>query len=277
MAPETKSLATTRSVDGEKLTTVQRLGGLLAASGYFADARDMAQAAVKVMAGEELGIPPVASMMGIHIIKGKVVLSANLIASRIKAHGYDYVFEQFDATVCKIDFLSRIEDGKRRVLGKSSFSIQDAKQAKIELAMYEKYPRNMLFSRAISNGARWFCPDIFSGVPVYSPDEFGVVTDQDGEIPHSEPSTPSVPGVIESIEVKATARESTFAEKLARYTEQKKRVGEKAYYRVLGGLGYEHANEVVKRPVAERQIVYSALMALPDEADTEQDDPGGDE
>lgn len=56
------------------LTDIQRLGNILAASGYFSDAREMAQAAVKVMAGQELGIPPVASMMGINIIKGKVAL-----------------------------------------------------------------------------------------------------------------------------------------------------------------------------------------------------------
>ncbi len=274
MAPETKEIATTtRFMDGDRLAITQRVGGLLAASGYFADAMEMAKAAVKVMAGEELGILPVASMMGIHIIKGKVVLSANLIASRIKAHGYDYTFEQFDATVCKLDFWSRPEDGKRRLLGKSSFSIQDAVAAGIKSDMYSKYPRNMLFSRAISNGARWFTPDIFAGVPVYSPDEFGVVTDHDGEMQHPEPTIESKPAMIKIFQ-SSDVESGAFAEKLARYTEQKKRVGENAYYRVLGGLGYEHANEVVKRPVEERKIVYNALLELPDEADTAHE-PGG--
>jgi len=33
----------------------------------------------------------------------------------------------------------------------------------------------MLFARAISNGVRWYCPDVFSGAAVYTPDEFDVV------------------------------------------------------------------------------------------------------
>ena len=57
-----------------------QVGQTLAASGYFQDAREAAQAAVKVMAGEELGLGPIAAMTGIHIVKGKVTLSANLIA-----------------------------------------------------------------------------------------------------------------------------------------------------------------------------------------------------
>ena len=60
------------------------LGTVLARSGYFQDARDAAQAVVKVLAGRELGFPPIASMRGIHIIKGQVALSANLIAAAIK-------------------------------------------------------------------------------------------------------------------------------------------------------------------------------------------------
>jgi hypothetical protein len=33
----------------------------------------------------------------------------------------------------------------------------------------------MLFARAISNGVKWYTPDVFSG-PVYTPEEFDVVT-----------------------------------------------------------------------------------------------------
>jgi hypothetical protein len=36
----------------------------------------------------------------------------------------------------------------------------------------------MLFARAMSNGARWYCPDVFAG-PAYTPDELGA--DVDGE------------------------------------------------------------------------------------------------
>ena len=45
---------TAAAVNGQQVTDVQRLGNLLAASGYFSDAREMAQAAVKVLAGQDL-------------------------------------------------------------------------------------------------------------------------------------------------------------------------------------------------------------------------------
>jgi hypothetical protein len=153
----------------DKLTNVQRLGKLLAASGYFTDARDMAQAAVKVMAGEELGIAPVASMMGINIIKGKVSLSANLLAAQVVRHGYIYRVKQHDHKGCVLVFVGK--DGK--VLGESSFGESEAKAAKVFNEMYEKYPRNMYFSRAMSNGVKWYCPEITSGLPVYTPEELG--------------------------------------------------------------------------------------------------------
>jgi len=46
----------------------------------------------------------------------------------------------------------------------------------------------MLFARAISNGAKWFCPDIFGG-PVYTPDELGAEVDEEGDIIDVTPRT----------------------------------------------------------------------------------------
>ena len=40
----------------------------------------------------------------------------------------------------------------------------------------------MLFARAISNGAKWYTPGIFGGAPVYTPDEFGLEVDSDGDV-----------------------------------------------------------------------------------------------
>ena len=88
----------------DKLGDVQRLGKLLVASRYFRDAQEMAQAAVKVMAGEELGVPPIASMMGINVIKGKISMGGNLIASRIRAHGYDYRTQRPENKGCNQPF-----------------------------------------------------------------------------------------------------------------------------------------------------------------------------
>jgi hypothetical protein len=103
------------------------LGQLLADSGYFSDARGAAQAAVKVMAGAELGFPPIQSMMGVYIVKGKVTLSANLMAAAIKRHpAYTFRVKEHTNDRCVIDF---IENGE--VIGTSEFSMEDAQKANL--------------------------------------------------------------------------------------------------------------------------------------------------
>jgi hypothetical protein len=56
-------------------------------------------------------------------------------------------------------------------IGVSKFTIEDAKKAGTK--NLDKYPANMLFARAMSNGVKWYTPDVFNG-PVYTPDEIQV-------------------------------------------------------------------------------------------------------
>jgi hypothetical protein len=140
-----------------------------AESGMFADAKQMGQAFVKIQAGQEIGIPPFAAMSGIHIIQGKPTIGAGLIASTVKGSGkYDYKVVKLDDTVCSLDFYQGVNN-----IGNSTFTIQDAKKALTK--NIDKFPKNMLFARAISNGVKWYCPDVFSG-PVYTPEEMESVT-----------------------------------------------------------------------------------------------------
>lgn len=133
-------------------------------SGMFTDIKSAQQAVVKIMAGQELGIPPFAAMSGIHIIQGKPTIGAGLIASTVKGSGkYDYRVIESSEKVCSIDFYQ----GKENI-GNSTFTIEDARKAGTK--NIDKFPKNMLFARAISNGVKWYCPDVFSG-PVYVPEE----------------------------------------------------------------------------------------------------------
>jgi len=149
------------------LSEVIQVGRMIAKSGYFTDAREEAQAVVKVLAGQELGIGPVAAMQGIYIVKGRVTLGANLMAALIKASGrYNYRVIELTDKVARIAFF---EEGKP--VGESAFSMDDAKKAGLSGANWTGYPRNMLFARALSNGAKWYCPDAFSGTTPYTRDE----------------------------------------------------------------------------------------------------------
>ena len=151
------------------ITEIMSIGKAFAESGMFLDTKSAAQAIVKIQAGQEIGIPPFAAMTGIHIIQGKPTIGAGIMASRVKGSGkYDYsIIEQTDK-ICSIDFYQ----GNIKI-GNSTFTIDDAKKAGTK--NLEKFPRNMLFARAMSNGVKWFTPDIFSG-PVYVPEEMSIDT-----------------------------------------------------------------------------------------------------
>lgn len=160
---------------------VMALGKLMAASGFFADAREAAQACVKILAGQELGIGPVAAMTGIFVIQNRVTLSANLMAALVKrSRRYDYRIELLSNDECRLAFT---ENGER--VGVSTFTMKDAQATgKAGGQNWKAYPRNMLFARALSNGVRWFCPDLTS-TPVYTADELASVdstVDATGEV-----------------------------------------------------------------------------------------------
>ena len=179
-----------------KITSVEdlgQIGQIFVKSGFFADTRDAAQAIVKVMAGQELGFAPIASMTGVYIVKGKVSLSANLMAAAIKRSGrYTFKVLHLDAKECSIEFYE-ILGGKRESIGVSSFTMAEASQAGLAgSATWKNFPRNMLYARAMSNGAKWYCPDVFGG-PIYTPDELGAAVDgETGEMVDLEPEKPTV-------------------------------------------------------------------------------------
>jgi len=140
-------------------------------SGMFVDIKSSSQAMVKIMAGQEFGIPPFAAMSGIHLIKGKPTIGAGLMATRVKKSGkYTYNVLQLNDAICEIEFIQL----PKTVLGISKFTAEDAKKAGTGesggMNMMGRYAKNMLFARAISNGVRWFTPDIYDSV-VYVPEE----------------------------------------------------------------------------------------------------------
>lgn len=149
------------------------------------------QAVMKILAGQEMGLGVFASLSSIHIIKEKPVIGANLMAAKIKSSGkYDYKFIEFNKQVCELMFFERAGyDNSWTELGGSRFTIEDASTAGLldkknkdgSDNNWQKYPQNMLFARAISNGVKWYCPDLFSGNTVYTPGELDQAAVVEGE------------------------------------------------------------------------------------------------
>jgi hypothetical protein len=116
-------------------------------------------------------------MTGVAVIQGKPVIGANLMASKIRMSGYDYRVTELTMERCLIELF----DSQKRSLGTSEFTMKEATAAGLTgKDNWKHYPKNMLFARAISNGIRWFCPEIMQGQTVYTPDELGATVDADG-------------------------------------------------------------------------------------------------
>lgn len=150
------------------------LGRLLVASGYYKDAKSAAQAVVRVLAGQELGLGPLASMNNIYIVQERLSLSYQLIGALIKrSWNHDYRVVELTDTACRLEFFEkRDRDGEWESVGFSQFTMQDAQRAGLQQrsSAWKAYPRNLLFARALTNGARMHCPDVFVG-GVYTREE----------------------------------------------------------------------------------------------------------
>jgi len=157
-------------------------------SGFFKDVREQSQAIVKMLVGQELGLKPLQSMMGIHIVEGKPELSAAMLGMLVKRSGkYDYRVLEHTETACELEFF-QLDAGARTSLGTSRFTMEDAARAGLAgRNVWKSYPRNMLHARALSNGVRWYCMDAL-GLPIYT----------DGEIEQRDNGAPAPVGVIES-------------------------------------------------------------------------------
>lgn len=178
-----------------------------ARSGYFKDASDVSKAVVKIVAGQELGIPAMAAMTGIHLIEGKPALSAGLVSALVLRSGrYSYRVIRSDDAGCELEWLS---DGQ--VIGRSAFTMEEAKRAGVGGKQnWQRYPSDMCFARAVTRGARRFCADVFLGA-VYVPEELGGDVDPDtGEVieaqvqratnGHAAPPVADAPAALEPVE-----------------------------------------------------------------------------
>jgi len=164
--------------------TVMELAVVIAGSRDFPDCRTPEKAAVRILAGREMGVGPIASVIGIRVQAGRVSMDATLMAGCIKRSGrYDYKVTAHTNDVCAIVFFDNGDPA-----GESAFSMADAKQAGLaKKDTWLGYPRNMLFARALSNGARWYCPAIFGGA-VYTHEEVGITVDEEGRAAESQSS-----------------------------------------------------------------------------------------
>ncbi len=223
----------------------ERAARAMSASGFFADTKQASQAIVKILAGQELGFGPFASMTGVAIIQGKPTVGANLMAAAVKRTGkYNYRVTKMSDTECEITFF---ENGQET--GKSAFTWDNAVKAQLATKdNWKKYPRNMLFARALSNGQRWYAPDVFNGATVYTPDELGAVVDEEGNAVEGD-THPQLPESLGSM---------TYEE--ARDTIVKTSKGDKR----LGDMTLDELDKVIEKSIYTEKVEAAKMVKIHD-------------
>jgi len=108
-----------------------------------------------------VGVDPVGALNGgMYFVQGKVEMTASMMNELIRAKNHSITKDKkSDNTIC-------ILHGKRKDNNDTwveSFSIEDAKLAGIYRNQWLKYPKDMLFARALSRLARQLFPDVIKG------------------------------------------------------------------------------------------------------------------
>jgi len=133
-----------------------------------------------ILTGRDLGLSPVQSLRSIHIIQGKVELSADLQLGLFQRHGGTFRWIDLDANGAKLELTASWLNTSHV----SSFGPEEARRAELmSTPNYRKYPTAMFRSRAITQGLK----DIgfLATAGIYAPGELGgnlVVDEKTGEV-----------------------------------------------------------------------------------------------
>jgi hypothetical protein len=125
-----------------------------------------------ILTGGELGIDPMVSLRGIHIIEGKPTLTAELQRALILAAGHRVWPEEQSSRRVVLCGQRRGDDHEYKVV----WEWADAERAGLaSKANWRKYPRQMLLARATSELARLAFADVTAGM--YAPEDFDETAD----------------------------------------------------------------------------------------------------
>lgn len=136
------------------------------AIGSGGNERDATTALAKMVIGAELGIGAGAAVRGLHFIKQRIAMSADLMVGLAKRDGWKFAVTHSDPPG-KSCCVAASKDGESTYT--FTWTIQMAKDAGLTGDNWKKYPWDMLYARAASHVARKVAPGILHGM--YDPSE----------------------------------------------------------------------------------------------------------
>jgi hypothetical protein len=110
---------------------------------------------------KSIGVSPLDALNGgMYFVQGKVEMTAAMMNQLIRQNKHSITKDKKSNEVVCILHGKRADNGDTWV---ESFSIEDAKKAGIYRNQWLKYPKDMLFARALSRLARQLFPDVIKG------------------------------------------------------------------------------------------------------------------
>lgn len=116
--------------------------------------------AAAILYGREIGVAPMTALATLHVVHGRVGMSAELMRARVLAAGHEIEVTESTAAVCRMR-------GRRRgsqTWTEVSWSKGDAQLAGLRGDNWTKYPRAMLVARASAELCRLVFPDVTHGM-----------------------------------------------------------------------------------------------------------------
>lgn len=126
-----------------------------------------AAVAAAIMAGSEMNLGPMASLMHVHIIDDRPSLSSEMQRALVLALGHKIRYRETTATRCVVDG-QRVGEADWTTV---TWTMDDAKRAGLDGRQnWRKFPRRMLVARATGELCRMLFADALAGMP-YSAEE----------------------------------------------------------------------------------------------------------
>jgi len=162
---EERSANLIQAVDIAGYNTLMQVSSMLANSPMFKGSGGAAGIFATVLYGHEHGIQPMTALSVIHVIQGNFGFSAQFIQAKLERSGVIIDVVDSDENVCHLKFSGR----KGKVDYISEFTMDDAKQAGFAgKDNYKKSPKDMLYARALTRGARRYSPAAILGMYDYA-------------------------------------------------------------------------------------------------------------
>ena len=123
-----------------------------------------------VLAGAELGLPPMLAMRSIHLVEGRPVIAAEMQLAIAARSGVRWRWVRSDAQIAKLALTRPSWPDHEH-----EYTMDMAKRAGLAGKQnWRGHPEAMLRARCVSAAVRAYCPDVLSGV--LDPDEAAEIT-----------------------------------------------------------------------------------------------------